>query len=120
MSAYAMWKMLREKSYRFLVGGVVWNLGTVHNIGQRILLQSRLRRIGDGTRSKTHDTIAELESCNAIPDLAHDPDDIFAEDGRHLVCDQQAGVSAPLVVWVETWCAASVIHSILMEANLMY
>jgi hypothetical protein len=110
----------REKAYRFIVRDVVWDLGAIHDIGQRILLQSRLGRIGDGTRSQTHDAIAKLESCNTISDLAHDSDDIFAEDGRQFVCDQQAGVSAPLIVRVKSWCSTLAIHSIVMNANLMY
>lgn len=106
--------MSREKSYRFLVGDVVWNLGTIHNVGQRILLQSRLRGIGDSTGAQAHDAVANLESGNAVADLANNSDDVLTEDSRELVGDEQAGVSASLVVGVESWCIASVIYSTFM------
>jgi hypothetical protein len=77
----------RENSYRFLIGSFIWNLGTIHNIRQRILLQSRLRRIGDSTGSQAHDTIANLESRDSISDLDYDSDDVLAEYGREFVCD---------------------------------
>jgi len=60
-----------------------------------------MRRIGDGTGSQAHDAIANLESRDSISDLAYDSDDIFAEYGRELVRDEQAGVSASLIVRVE-------------------
>jgi hypothetical protein len=109
--------MFREESYRFLVGDVVRNLGTVHNIGQRKLLQSRLRRIGDITRSQAHDSIANFESRNAISDLAHSPDDILAEYGREFVCDEQAGIPAPLVVRIESWRTALAICSLIVNLD---
>jgi hypothetical protein len=104
----------RDQSYRFIVRGVIWNLGAIHNVGQRILLQPRLRRIGDGTGSQAHDAVANLESGNAVADPAHGSDDVLAEDSRELVGDEQAGVSASLVVGVESWCIASVIYSTFM------
>jgi hypothetical protein len=89
---------------RFLIGDIVWNLGTVHNIRQRKCLQPRLRRIGDSTGSQAHDAITDSESRGSVSDLAHDSDDVLAEYGRELGCDEQAGVSASLVVGVESWC----------------
>jgi hypothetical protein len=61
-----------------MIGDVVWNFGTIHSIGQRILLQARLRGIDDGARAQAHDAIAKCESLNVLSDLAHDSDDILA------------------------------------------
>jgi hypothetical protein len=110
----------RKKAYRFFIGDVVRDLCTIHNVGQRILLQPGLRRIRDSTRAQAHDAITDLESRNAISDLGHDSNDIFAEDGRQLVCDEQAGVSASLVVGVETWRTVSVICYLFMVARSMH
>jgi hypothetical protein len=110
----------RENSYRFLIGSFIWNLGTIHNIRQRILLQSRLRRIGDSTGSQAHDTIANLVGLDSISNPAHDSDDILAEYGRELVRDQQAGVSASLVVGVESWRTALVIRPFFVDARLVH
>jgi hypothetical protein len=108
----------REKSYRFLIGNCVCNLGTIHNVRQRILLQSRLGRISDSTGSQAHDTIANFEGRDSISNPAHDSNDILAEYGRELVCDEEAGVSASLIVRVETWRTASVIRSCLTCASV--
>jgi hypothetical protein len=102
----------RKKAYRFFIGDVVRDLCTIHNVG--------LRRIRDSTRAQAHDAITDLESRNAISDLGHDSNDIFAEDGRQLVCDEQAGVSASLVVGVETWRTVSVICYLFMVARSMH
>lgn len=112
--------VLRECSYRFLIGNFVWNLGTIHNIRQRIFLQSRLRRVGDSTGSQAHDSITDLESRDSITNLANNPDDVFAEYGRELVCYEQAGVSASLIMWVESWRTALVIRSFCIDARLVH
>lgn len=51
--------------------------------------------------SKTHDAVSDLKACNTCPDFADRSDDIFSEDGRKLLADEQARISATLVVGIE-------------------
>ena len=91
------------KTYRFIVQSTVGNFGTVDGIGDSILLKSGLRRIRDHAGAQTHDTIADLELCDAIAHLTYDSNNVLGEYSRQLVCDEQTCISASLIMRVETY-----------------
>lgn len=77
------------------------NSSAVLNVRQGELLQPRLRKVGNRPTGETHDAVSNSETNNSGSNFADSSDNILSENGGELVADEQARISATLIVGVE-------------------